>query len=303
MELRHYRYFVAVAERLNFSQAAQVLHVAQPALSRAVHDMEDEIGVPLFLRNKPHIQLTPAGLTFLEEARRLLAEAQEAVELTRRSSRGEVGELNLAYVAALSDGLIPRLLRRFRAEFPTVSISITQMPPARQLQALVEGQVHIGFIGMPLEQEDEEKLEFHVFRDEPICVALPQGHALKRKKELPLRLLAKEPFIFLSRAGSPSYYDWLLKQCRAAGFRPQIAQEVESAQTCLEMVAAGFGVALFPKTAHQAWYEDVVFHELSGGAHLFKHSVAWRRGAAQPAVEAFLKLLSAETGRAVGRQK
>jgi DNA-binding transcriptional LysR family regulator len=301
MELRHYRYFVAVAERLNFSQAAQVLHVAQPALSRAVHDIEDEIGVALFLRNKPHIQLTAAGLTFLEEARRVLAQAQEAVELTRKSSRGEVGELNLAYVATLSDGLIPRLLRRFRAEFPTVSISMTQMPPAQQLQALLGGQIHIGFIGLPLE-EKEEKLEFHVFRDEPLCVALPKVHAFKRQKELTLQALARERFIFLSRAGSPSYYDWLLKQCRRAGFRPQIAQEAESAQTCLELVAAGFGVALFPKTAHQAWYEDVVFRELTGESPIFRHSVAWRRGAKVPAVEAFLKLLDAETGVPPGRK-
>ena len=301
MELRHYRYFVAVAERLNFSQAAQALHVAQPALSRAVHDIEDEIGVALFVRHKPHIALTAAGVTFLEEARRVLAQAQEAVERARKSSRGEVGELNLAYVATLSDGLIPRLLRRFRAEFPSVSISMAQMPPARQLQALLEGQTHVGFIGMPLEQE-EEKLAFHVFRDEPLCVALPTAHALKRKKELPLRALAKEPFVFLSRAGAPSYYDWLVKQCRRAGFRPQIAQEVESTQTCLELVAAGFGVALFPKTAHQAWYEDVVFRELTGEAPIFHHSVAWRRGSGLPAVEAFLKLLGAETGADLGRK-
>lgn len=301
MELRHYRYFVAVAERLNFSQAAQALHVAQPALSRAVHDIEDEIGVALFVRHKPHIALTAAGVTFLEEARRVLAQAQEAVERARKSSRGEVGELNLAYVATLSDGLIPRLLRRFRVGFPAVSISMTQMPAARQLEALLAGQVHVGFIGMPESQEGEQ-LEFHVFRDDPLCVALPKSHALKRKKDLPLKALAREPFLFFARNGSPSYYDWLLRECRRAGFRPQIAQEVESAQTCLELVAAGFGVALFPNTAHQAWYEDVVFRELTGDAPIFRHSVAWRRGSALPAVEAFLKLLDAETGAEPGRK-
>lgn len=295
MELRHYRYFVAVAERLNFSQAAQALHVAQPAISRAVQDIEDEIGVPLFVRRKPHIELTAAGATFLKEARRVLAHAQESVELARRSSRGEVGELNLAYVATLSDGLIPRLLRRFRTEFPAVSISMTQMPPARQIEPLESGQVHVGFIGMP-ELQGAEKLEFQVFREDPLCVALPQAHPLQGESQLPLEALAEQPFLFLAREGSPSYHDWLLAECRRAGFEPRIVQQVECAQTCLELVAAGFGVALFPTTAHQAWYEHVVFRPLTGDAPVFQHSVAWRRGSDLPAVNAFLGLLKAETG-------
>lgn len=293
MELRHYRYFVAVAERLNFSQAAQALHVAQPALSRAVHDIEDEIGVPLFVRRKP-MQLTPAGVTFLEEARRVLAHAREAVVLARKSSRGEVGELNLAYVATLSDGLIPRLLRRFRGEFPSVAISMAQLPPARQIEALEAGQVHVGFIGMP-EPDEGTGLDFHVFREDPLCVALPDGHPLRRKKSLPLKALADERFLFLAREGSPAYHDWLLKECRREGFKPQVAQEVESAQTCLELVAAGFGLALFPATAHQAWYEGVSFRQLTGPGPIFRHSVAWRRESSMPVVEAFLRMLDAET--------
>lgn len=299
MELRQLSYFIAVAERLSFSRAAESLHVAQPALSRAVQGLEDEIGIPLFVRGKPRIKLTGAGEAFLCDAQRLVGSSLMALETARRAARGEVGRLDLGYIAALSDGLIPRLLRRFRRNFPEVSLRMTQMRPARQVQALLTGEIHLGFIGLPV-PDPTERLVFEPFRSDPMCVALPADHRLVKKATACLEHLANEPFIFLTRSGTPTFFDWLLQLCHKAGFYPRIVQEADSGQTVLELVAAGFGVALFSETAHHCWHEDVVFRRLAGDLPRFEHSVAWRRGEESPPLKAFLELLRSEEARARG---
>ena len=294
MELRYLRYFIAVAEDLSFSHAAERLHVDQSALSRRIQDLESELHVQLFTRTRHRVQLTAAGTAFLEEARRLMADTTVAIETARRAARGEVGRLDIAYIGALSDVLIPRLLREFRARFPHVAVSLRHMRPAQQIAGLLSGQIHFGFIGLP-NPEYETQLVFEVFRRDSMQVAVPAGHPLLARKQLRMADLAKEKFIFLTRTGSPFYYDWMMKLCHEAGFHPLIVQEVEYRQTATELVAAGYGIALFPATTQHWMQEDVVFRPVKG-LPLYEHSVAWRRGDESPAVQAFLNLLRERVG-------
>jgi DNA-binding transcriptional LysR family regulator len=293
MELRYLRYFIAVAEDLSFSHAAERLHVDQSALSRRVQDLEYELRLPLFRRTRQRVALTPAGDVFLLEARRLLADADSAVETARRASRGEVGRLDIGYIGALSDGLIPRLLRNFKATFPQVAASLRHMRPARQIAALLSSQIHLGFVGQP-NPEYELQLVFEVFRRDPMEVVIPSGHPLLGRKQLRLSDLAREKFILLTRVGSPFHYDWLMRLCHEAGFHPDIVQEAEFAQTAVELVAAGYGVSLFPATAQSRARDDVVFTVLRGLPR-YEHSVAWRRGEESPDLDAFLNMLREET--------
>ena len=293
MELRHLRYFVSVAEDLNFSRAAERLHVAQSALSRQVQDLEGEIGVQLFVRDKRGIVLTAAGKAFLADARKLITNSTEAVETARRAARGEVGRLEIGYIGALSDGLIPRLIRKFRARSPDVDVTLHAMRPASQVEALQEEEIELGFIGMPF-ADLQARLSFEVFRRDRLVVALPAGHPLAKRRTVRLVDLAAERFIFLTRAGTPVFYDWLMQLCHGAGFHPNIVQEVESGQTAVELVAAGSGVALFPETAQRQLHGDMSFHPLAGKVPRFEYAVAWRRADPSPALRAFLELLRAE---------
>ena len=295
MELRYLRYFIAVAEDLSFSRAAERLHVDQSALSRRIQDLEAELGVTLFDRTQHHVELTPAGAAFLQEGRQLMGQTQVAVETARRAARGEIGRLTIGYIVALSDGLIPRLLRKFRARFPHVAETLRPMRAAQQIAALLSKQLDVGFVGQP-NSEFEVQLVFEVFRRDPMEVVLPEGHALLGRKKIPLSRLAKEKFILLTRAGNPFHYEWLIKFCHQAGFHPDIVQEVEHAQTAIELVSAGFGVALFPATAQRRVYDDVVLCPLQG-LPAYEHSVAWRRGDESPTVKAFLDLVREETSR------
>lgn len=293
MELRYLRYFVAAAEDLNFSRAARRLHVDQSALSRRIKDLEYELRVSLFTRTRHGVTLTPAGTAFLQEARRLLADADLAVETARRAARGEVGRLDIGYITALSDGLIPRLLRKFRAAYPGVLATLRHMRPAQQIAWLLEGRLDLGFVGQPNPQYEAE-LCYEVFRSDPMEVVVPAEHPLARRKRVQLAALAREKFVLMSRPGNPYHYDWIMHHCHKAGFHPNIVQEAEFAQTAIELVAAGYGVALFPATAQSRARDDVVFVVVQGFPP-YEHSVAWRRGDTSPSREAFLKLLRQET--------
>ena len=293
MELRYLRYFVAAAEDLNFSRAAKRLHVDQSALSRRIQDLEYELQVPLFTRTRHGVALTPAGAAFLQQARRLPADAEISIETARRAARGQIGRLDIGYITALSDGLIPRLLRKFRAAYPDVLATLRHMRPAQQIAALLERRLDLGFIGQP-NPEYETELCYEVFRRDPMEVVVPAGHPLANRKKVRLAALAREKFVLMSRPGNPYHYDWLMQHCHKAGFHPNVVQEAEFAQTAIELVAAGYGVGLFPATAQSRARDDVVFVVVQGFPP-YEHAVAWRRGKVSPQREAFLTLLREET--------
>src|SRR3989454_10595601 len=186
MELRHLRYFVAVAENLNFTKAAARLHLAQPSLTRQVHNLEGEIGVRLLNRSKSQVALTEEGRSFLVDARRILALAKESVLAVQRLSRGETGQLNIAYLSNFDFELLPETLGAFRQEFPHVALNLFDMTPAEQLGALAALKIDLGFVGLrpPAATRD---LQWESIARHPTVVVLPEKHPLARKRRINLR--------------------------------------------------------------------------------------------------------------------
>ena len=285
MELRHLRYFVAVAEELNFCRAAERLRVAQPPLSLQVRHLEDELGAPLFNRVKRRLVLTPAGQTLLDDARRLLTEAEGVKRRVREVARGQAGRLAIGYVGTAMYDLLPGAMRLFRQHYARVELSLDEMSTAAQVQALRRGQVQLGLLRPPI---SDETLETEDLVQERLMVVLPEKHPLCRKSHVRLAELEHESFILCSADFEPSLHRCYLDLLKRAGFEPRILQEVAQLQTQLGLVAAGLGVSLVPSAATYLPRPGVVYREISGPQITLPKSAAWVKGFTSPQLEGFL---------------
>src|SRR5213078_3464648 len=216
MELRHLRYFVAVAENLNFTKAAQKLHLAQPSLTRQIHNLEEEIGVRLLSRSKSQVALTEEGRSFLVDARRILALATESVLAVQRLSRGETGQLNIAYLSNVNFGLLPETLGAFRQTFPHVALNLFDMTPAEQFRALEARKIDLGFVGLHT-QAATMGLQWESIARHRTVVVLPEKHPLARNRRINLRELKTVFFVGMSEKTHPGFRDWLCETCQPAG--------------------------------------------------------------------------------------
>lgn len=287
MELRHLRYFVATAEELNFRRAAERLHVAQPALSVQIRQLEEEIGAVLLDRDRHHVALTAAGKVFLEHSRRVLRAADEAVRAAARAARGETGRLSIGFIAQLSYEWLPNVLRSFRRQYPDVEIGLTELTPTRQIEELEQRQIDLGIIGLGLPYPHED-LEVAVMSEEGLVVAMALEHPLAKRRKLALAELAKERFIFTARADAPAFGPWLLALCREAGFEPKVALETDRSPSALNYAAAGFGVAIFPAQIGRMAMPSVRFVPLDDATPKYQLCAAWRRDNTSPALARFL---------------
>src|ERR1043166_1654665 len=226
MELRHLRYFVAVAEALSFTKAAEKLHTAQPSLTRQIKDLESELGVQLLNRTKQQVTLTDEGRSFLVAAKRLLALAAETIESVRRLHSGEVRDLNIGYVNNLFHDLLPPTLASFHEAFPTVSVNLFDLSCGEQFRALEDGKLDVGFVGLH-EPIARRGLEFRSIASYKTVVALPKDNPLADDTTVGLQALAPMFFIGMSEASYPGYRDWLTKTCRRADFTPKVLQDVD----------------------------------------------------------------------------
>jgi len=260
MELRHLRYFVAVAEELHFGHAAARLHMAQPPLSQQIKTLETELGVQLFHRTKRKVDLTDAGRLFLPEARAALAQASHAEGVARRAQRGEIGRLRLAFITSAAQSLLPCIIRTFRTDNPGVDIELLELTPARQVEALDEGRVDVAFLRPPLARPD---FVVQSLLKEPLVVALPTGHPMAKRRGVKLRDLRNEPFVMFPRDHGPGLYDLVLSLCRAAHFSPNVAYEANQMHTILAYVAGGLGVALVPASLMELQRSGVSYRALS----------------------------------------
>lgn len=262
MELRQLRYFVAVAHELNFTKAAEKLRIAQPALSRQIRQLEDELGVTLLERNKHAVHLTECGQAFLAEARAILEKSEEAKRVAQDTSRSPHGHLNVGYVWGLFHTVVPALVTRFRQQHPDITINLFDLTATQQADALREGRLDLGFIGFAFEA-DEARLEKRSIGHCEFVAALPKAHPVARKRKVQLHWLADEFFFVISEENYPGAARFITDACGRAGFRPRILQAAERGHTILGLVSGNCGVALLPDPLRALPHPGVVFRSLA----------------------------------------
>ena len=273
MELRHLRYLVAAAEQGSFSGAARRLNVAQSAISEQLADLEREIGVQLFTRSSRRTGLTPTGELFLKEARRILADSEKAVEIARRAQRGEIGTLNIGFFAGSVGVNFPRLIRGFRKQHPGVRLSLVEMTSTRQWQALVDGEIDVGFTRR-VEPEFRTELVSELIHQDPINAIVPKDHPVA-PGPVDVRDLAGESFVLSSREASPAVFDKVIELCSEAGFSPRIASISSVWSSVVMMVQAGEGIALLPLNQQQSRTRDLAFCPLLAKNAFVEFVMAW----------------------------
>lgn len=291
MELRHLRYFCSVAEHAGFARAAAQLHVSQSAISEQLRDLETEIGVPLFDRSERRARLTTHGTLFLKEAQRTLAAADRAVEAARYSARGEIGTLTIGFFVGGTDAYFPRLIRNFRQHSPGVRVSLTEMAPPQQHDALIAGTIDIGFT-RALQSPASSSLRAERFFVEPLLAALPTDHPLARNPStaLDMRHLATCPFVMTQRESSPILFDRIIALCRDAGFSPSIVATSTVASGVLTLVAAGEGIAILPKNTLRLATSDVLSRPIRSRHAIIDLVLAWNPQREGPLHRSFLQL-------------
>jgi DNA-binding transcriptional LysR family regulator len=289
MELRHLRYFVAVADELSFTKAAHKLPLAQPSLTRQVRNLEDEIGVRLLGRSNNRVALTEEGRLFLFDSKKLLAMCSETVAAVQRMSHGEDRQLNIGYIADIHYGLLQATLGAFRKLCPSVALNLFDMPSSEQFEALEGLKIDLGFIGLRPALSGHDLLSECVAHD-TILVALPARHPLVKKSKLRLTDLAQEFFISKSANTHPGVREWLLETCKAAGFTAGILQEADTEPSAIKFVADGLGVALMPEQVAELPHEGVVFRPLTPPLRR-ESTVAWRADNPSQALKDYIQIV------------
>jgi DNA-binding transcriptional LysR family regulator len=295
IDLRRLRCFVAVAEELHFGRAARRLNMTQPPLSVQIRELEREIGAPLLTRTQRRVELTAAGATLLAEARRLLAQADAAIERTRRSARGELGHLTIGFVSTADYSLLPPLVRRFRARHPGIGLTLRELTGDRQLEQLAQGGLDLGLMYGPLQASG---LVGRTVLRERLIAALPAAHPLARRRAVAATALRDDGLILFPRALAPGLYDQAIGICQRAGFAPRIVQEAVQMQTILGLVAAGLGAALVPACMALLKRPDVAYLPLAPAGPQVETIAVWRAGDASPVLVALLRELPGASGSA-----
>lgn len=247
MDLRHLRYYQAVAEELSFSKAARRLRIAQPALSRAVQELERDVGVNLIDRNRRSAQLTPAGTVMLREIGLLLERIEDAVRRVRRTASGEEGELRLGYIGPPTRNFLGPLLKEYRQQFPRVTVILEERTPERVWEMVSAGKLTVG-LTRPVLAHHALGLQSLLLRSERFCAAVPNAHPLAGRKTLPWLKLANQPLIVLARREGASSHDSIVAACRKAKFTPHLTHTPSLIGTILQYVEAGAGIGIVPES-------------------------------------------------------
>jgi len=282
--------FIAVAEELSFTKAAERLHLAQPPLSRNIRTLEEKIGAELFLREPRKISLTPAGMIFYEETRNIPRRIERAGEIAKRTSLGETGRLRLGFVSAVMNDELIDIFRRFRETHAHVQIMLHDLPPQEQLNAIADGRLEGGFVGIQ-PREQKTGIRFVRWHKEPLKCFVPKGHVFEGKKSLRLETLAAESFIAVSSESAPAFATHVRELCAAAGFRPRIILESPRAQAVALMVAAGSGIAILPAALAGLFRDSVTAIPLKGNPSI-THVFACRDQKPVPALNDLIRMMN-----------
>jgi DNA-binding transcriptional LysR family regulator len=310
MELRHLRYFLAVAEEGQFTRAAERLAMQQPPLSQQIRTLEEEIGFELFVRMPRGVTLTPAGQVFAEDAQRLLQDLQQSVEKAHRIARGELGTISIGLTSSAAfHPFTTETIRAFRAVCPEVAVELAELNAAEIIERLAAGQIQAAFLRKPVDAR--EGVAFELLLDEPMVVVLPVGHPLlkgasrssgkeagKKRPQVSLKALAHEDFILVRRPGAPGMYADILAACRQAGFVPRIAREVPRMVSGINLVATGLGVTLVPASMQRYDQVGTVYCTLMNPANLSAPlHLAYPAGLRNSAATRFIELVKARVHR------
>jgi DNA-binding transcriptional LysR family regulator len=284
VELRHLRYFLALAEELHFGRAAQRLHIVQPALSKQVIALERELGVELLDRTHG-VKLTTAGEVFAEEARTIIERADRAVQATQGTARGELGRLSIGFVAPAMWSVLPAILREHRRSFPNLTYRLHELGSPEQMEQLRGGSLDVGFV-RPLVADDV--LVFEPVWRERFVIALPDDHRLAAREAVDLAELKDERFVVLPRGNAPVLSDVSLSICLSYGFSPRIVEEGNS-PAALVMVSMGHCVALIPESIQDAPFKGIAYRPLIRPTPQVDLAVAYRRDNRSSTLRAFLE--------------
>lgn len=285
MDIRQLRYFVAVADELSFRRAADKLHVAQPALSRQVQQLEDTLGVLLVKRDKRHVELTPAGDAVLKQARTVIAQMQQLPALARRAAAGHTGHLRVGFISLVASEFLPMLVRGFRGEFPNVDVKLNEFQVLQQFEPLLREDIDVAILRL---LEPDAAIASYIVQRQRFVAALPQGHALCRREAIAVGDLAGEEFVSLPTGPGRSFGGLTLRFCRDAGFEPRAMHDVGDSQAMLGMVGAGVGVAIVPEAIRHLHTDGVEYRPLSDLHERAEIAVAWRAHDTNPLVGGFV---------------
>lgn len=274
-DVRQLRYFIAVAETLHFGRAAAALHISQPPLSRSIAELEDRVGTRLLARTRRRVELTAEGARFLVEARRVLSQLEHAVLDVRGIAAGKTGRLRIGFVSLADYGVLPRLLKAYKASRPGVELALREMLSPEQAAALAAGELDFGLLLPPVAGVS---LEHFVVQRERFVIALPARHRLaQRPGRVTLRELSEEAFVMVPRDIAPGLYDIVAALAARAGFAPRVAQEAIQMQTVVSLVSSGLGVALVPGSIANLGRRGVIYRELADPHPRLELWLAWQR--------------------------
>jgi DNA-binding transcriptional LysR family regulator len=287
VELRHIRYFLAVAEERHFTRAAAKVGIGQPPLSQQIKDLEREVGAALFHRLAHGAELTEAGKAFLAGVKEMPMIAERATMAARRASRGETGSLRIGFTPSTTfNGVAPSAIRTFRRAYPEIHLTLEEANTARLVVGLQEGAFDAAFLRPGASAA--EGLQLKQLAEEPMVVALPKAHRVAALKRVDLALLEHDPFLLFPREVAPTIYDTIVDACRKAGFEPDISQLAPHFSTIVNLVAAELGVSIVPASMMQMRVAGIAYRPIAGQSPTTQLALAYRRGETSPVVRNFI---------------
>jgi DNA-binding transcriptional LysR family regulator len=290
MELRHLRYFIAVADELSFSRAAKRLQIAQPPLSQQIQALEAQLKVQLFNRDKRPIQLTKAGQAFLEEARPTLANLEQAIRKTQRIYQGELNYLTVGFTSSMANDVLPNILRTFWQRYPEIDLILREASSGSQIQELRDRQTDIIFVYQTPALTEAKDLEVTLLSEETLVAVLPQHHPLTAKSTISLIDLEHEEFVMPLRPVVSGLSEQIYALCDQAGFVPKVAQEAIFMMTILGLVAGEMGISILPSSAQNLRREGVTYRPIQEEAIANPLMIAWQQENSSPILKKFINI-------------
>lgn len=288
VELRHFKYFVAVAEELHFRKAAEKLFISQPGLSRQIKQMEENLGVKLFERNNKNVILTPAGIYLKNELQIVLKNIENITNQAKLITEGKMGSIKMGYVGSAMQSVIPNLLVRFTKDFPNIKFGLSELDNNKQVNALLSNDIDVGFVRMNQVPKD---LEIRPIWKETFSVVLPKTHKMTPRKFKNLAQLKEESFIFFEKNYSPVYYERVMSIFEEAGFSPNISHSTVHANTIFRLVENNFGLSIVPTSLQLGYDMNVKFIELKKIPQRATLFLTWNKNNRNPSLVKFLEMI------------